>query len=125
VVGVSRTPEELRNTPASGYQAGAKRVRGDLVYFQYRVLVDYDGQQHRSDDLHDNRGIECLHDLRAARWLVITVRKDSTREWVRDAIEVALRSRAGTPESDQGSTCAASPAREWARMAPSPCVKGL
>lgn len=58
-------PEPQRNCEIP-LPAGTKRVRGDLVYFRYRVLVDYDGQQHRTDDLHDNRGIECLHDLRAA-----------------------------------------------------------
>jgi hypothetical protein len=28
---------------------GRKRVRGDLVYLEYRVLVEYDGEQHRTD----------------------------------------------------------------------------
>lgn len=77
--------------------AGTKRVRGDLVYFEYRVLVEYDGQQHRTDDVQYNRDVERLHDLRAAGWIVITVRKDSTREWVRSAIEGALRSRGWVP----------------------------
>lgn len=121
--------------------AGTRRVCGDLIYFQYGVLVEYDGEQHRRNDLQYNRDIERLHDLhdlRAASWIVITVRKDSTREWVRNAIEVALRSGAGAPDSDPPSTargprlpalvvgdCREWPHRrcEWARMARLPRVK--
>lgn len=87
-------PETNREIPLP---AGTGRVRGDLVYFRYKVLVEYDGQQHRTDDVQYNRDIERLHDLRAAGWIVITVRKDSTREWIRNAIEIALRSRGWQP----------------------------
>ncbi|MFO7691158.1 MAG: hypothetical protein R6W83_11515 [Cryobacterium sp.] len=72
---------------------GRPRARGDLVYLRYRVLVEYDGEQHRLDDAQFNRDAERLHDLRAAGWLVITVRKGSTPEWVRAAVAEALRSR--------------------------------
>ncbi|KFF59025.1 hypothetical protein JF66_14125 [Cryobacterium sp. MLB-32] len=76
---------------------GKPHVRGDLVYFRYKVLVEYDGEQHRTDDVQFNRDAERLHDLRAAGWLVITVRKASSRDWVRDAVDEALRSRGWRP----------------------------
>ncbi|TFD25225.1 hypothetical protein [Cryobacterium lyxosi] len=76
---------------------GKRRVRGDLVYFRYKVLVEYDGEQHRTDDVQYNRDAERLHDLREAGWLVITVRKGSSKEWVRDAVDAALRSRGWRP----------------------------
>jgi len=72
---------------------GKPRVRGDLVYLRYQVLVEYDGEQHRTDDVQYNRDAERLHDLRTAGWLVITVRKGSTPQWVRVAVAEALRSR--------------------------------
>ncbi|WP_104082434.1 hypothetical protein [Cryobacterium sp. Y11] len=77
--------------------AGKRRARGDLVYLRYKVLVEYDGEQHRIDDAQYNRDAERLHDVREAGWLVITVRKGSSKEWVRDAVNVALRSRGWRP----------------------------
>ncbi|MDH6235909.1 hypothetical protein [Cryobacterium sp. CG_9.6] len=76
---------------------GKPRVRGDLVYIKYRVLVEYDGEQHRLDDVQFNRDAERLYDVRAAGWLVVTVRKGSSREWVRTAVDEALRSRGWFP----------------------------
>jgi len=76
---------------------GKPRVRGDLVYLRYRVLVEYDGEQHRIDDVQYNRDAERLHDLRTAGWLVITVRKGSTPHWVRVAVAEALRARGWQP----------------------------
>ncbi|SEN74669.1 hypothetical protein E3O25_05855 [Cryobacterium sp. TMT1-3] len=77
--------------------AGKRRVRGDLVYFRYKVLVEYDGEQHRTDDGQYNRDAERLHDLRGAGWLVVTVRKGSSKEWIRAAVDGALRSRGWRP----------------------------
>ena len=77
--------------------AGKRRVRGDLVYFRYKVLVEYDGEQHRTDDVQYNRDAERLHDLREAGWVVITVRKSSSKDWVKGAVDAALRSRGWRP----------------------------
>ncbi|RJT87769.1 DUF559 domain-containing protein [Cryobacterium melibiosiphilum] len=77
--------------------AGKPRVRGDLVYLKYKVLVEYDGKQHRTDDVQYNRDAERLQDLRGAGWLVITVRKGSSPAWVREHVEAALRSRGWRP----------------------------
>ncbi|MDJ0348089.1 DUF559 domain-containing protein [Cryobacterium sp. PH29-G1] len=87
-------PETNRDIPLP---RGKRRVRGDLVYFRYKVLVEYDGEQHRTDDVQHNRDAERLHDLREAGWLVITVRKGSSKDWVRDAVAAALRSRGWRP----------------------------
>jgi hypothetical protein len=87
-------PETNRDIPLP---RGKRRVRGDLVYFRYTVLVEYDGEQHRTDDVQYNRDAERLHDLREAGWLVVTVRKGSSKDWVRDAVDGALRSRGWRP----------------------------
>ena len=87
-------PETNRDIPLP---RGKRRVRGDLVYFRYKVLVEYDGEQHRTDTAQFNRDAERLHDLREAGWLVITVRKGSTKEWVQGAVDAALRSRGWRP----------------------------
>ena len=65
-------PETNMNIPLP---RGKRRIRGDLVYFRYKVLVEYDGEHHRTDDIQYNRDAERLHDLREAGWVVITVRK--------------------------------------------------
>ncbi len=46
---------------------------GDLAYPRYRVLVEYDGEQHRLDDLQYLRDKEQLERLEAAGWRVIHV----------------------------------------------------
>ena len=89
-------PEPETNVPIA-LPPGRPRVRGDLVYERYKVLVEYDGEQHRLDDGQYNRDAERLHDLRAAGWIVITVRKGSTPEWVRATVGEALRSRGWRP----------------------------
>jgi len=89
-------PEPDTNVPIT-LPPGRPRVRGDLVYERYKVLVEYDGEQHRLDDAQYNRDAERLHDLRAAGWIVITVRRGSTPEWVRATVGEALRSRGWRP----------------------------
>ena len=87
-------PETNLNIPLP---AGKRRVRGDLVYLRYKILVEYDGEQHRTDSAQYNRDAERLHDLRGAGGLVITVRKGSSQDWVRSAVDGALRSRGWRP----------------------------
>ncbi|MDJ0338075.1 hypothetical protein [Cryobacterium sp. PH31-O1] len=87
-------PETNVNIPLP---AGKRGVRGDLVYLRYKILVEYDGEQHRTDAAQYNRDAERLHDLRGAGWLVITVRKGSSQDWVRSAVDGALRSRGWRP----------------------------
>jgi hypothetical protein len=101
-------PDTNRDIPLP---RGKRRVRGDLVYFRYKVLVEYDGEQHRTDDTRYNRDAERLHDLREAGWVVITVRKGSSKDWVQGAVDAALRSRGVAPvgEPTRGARCRCSP----------------
>lgn len=49
---------------------------GDLTYREHKVLVEYDGQQHRTDDHQFGRDVTRLNALNADRWIVIRVTKD-------------------------------------------------
>lgn len=44
---------------------------GDLVYAEYRILVEYDGDHHRTDRAQYARDVDRLDDLAAAGWRVI------------------------------------------------------
>jgi very-short-patch-repair endonuclease len=50
---------------------GALIAIGDLVYAEYRILVEYDGDHHRTDRAQYARDIDRLDDLAAAGWRVI------------------------------------------------------
>ena len=45
--------------------------RGDLVYRQWRVIVEYDGEQHRTDTWQFDRDIRRLEDLAGNGWRVV------------------------------------------------------
>lgn len=67
-------PEPLLNQnlkDAAGHFLG----RGDLVYPEWRVLVEYDGDQHRSSTAQYDRDLTRLDGIRRAGWVVISVRK--------------------------------------------------
>lgn len=44
---------------------------GDLVFRGYRVLAEYDGEQHRTDGRQYGRDVDRLEDLAAAGWRVV------------------------------------------------------
>ena len=70
---------------------------GDLVYPAYRILVEYDGEQHRTDSWQYRRDIERHDELAEAGWTRIRVGKDTPRLGPRSApvrTRLALR-RAG------------------------------
>ncbi|RFA10602.1 hypothetical protein B7R54_16365 [Subtercola boreus] len=50
--------------------------RVDLVYAEWKVLVEYDGEQHREDPEQFERDQRRAADLRAAGYTLITVRKE-------------------------------------------------
>ncbi|GAA1825291.1 hypothetical protein [Agromyces salentinus] len=50
-------------------------TKGDLVYRRHRVLVEYDGDHHRSDDRQWATDVSRLNDLVADGWIVIRVTK--------------------------------------------------
>jgi len=55
--------------------AGRFVARADLVFREWRIIVEYDGEQHRLDDAQYERDLVRLEQLRAAGWVVIQVRK--------------------------------------------------
>ncbi|HLR27580.1 MAG TPA: DUF559 domain-containing protein [Ruania sp.] len=48
---------------------------GDLAYSEYKVLVEYDGEQHRTSDQQFGRDVARLNALIAEGWIVIRVTK--------------------------------------------------
>lgn len=62
---------------------------GDLVYAAYRVVVEYDGEQHRLDPKQFGRDVDRLNALALAGWVVVRIRKDLS-----DADAIALVSSA-------------------------------
>lgn len=66
-------------TPNADIFDGAGRflARGDLVYERWRVLVEYDGDHHRSDADVFDRDIRRLERLRDAGWSVVRLTKRS------------------------------------------------
>jgi hypothetical protein len=76
---------------------GRRRVRGDLVFARYKVLVEYDGQHHRTSDRQFQRDVERLDDVADAGWRVIRVLKGMTDAEVLARLDFALRSRGWAP----------------------------
>jgi hypothetical protein len=76
---------------------GRKRARGDLVYLRYKILVEYDGEQHRLDDVQYERDLERLDDLAAAGWRVSRATKTTTSADVLARLDEALRARGWRP----------------------------
>ena len=89
-------PEPETNVYLS-LRPGRKRVRGDLVYVQYRVLIEYDGEQHRTDSTQYARDVERLDDVMAEGWRVIRVLKDTPTAEILARLDDALRSRGWRP----------------------------
>ncbi|WP_210506389.1 endonuclease domain-containing protein [Naasia sp. SYSU D00057] len=70
-------------------------ARGDLVYRKYRVVVEYDGDQHRTDQRQYTRDVERLEELAAEDWRVIRV----LAEHMRNPAGVVSRVRAALAAS--------------------------
>ncbi len=75
---------------------GAFVAYGDLVYRRYKVVVEYDGEQHRTDGAQYQRDIERLDELARLGWRVVRFtrlhRGATRREWIGRVI-AALTSR--------------------------------
>lgn len=54
---------------------GAFLAWGDLVYWQYMILIEYDGAQHRDDEAQFHSDVDRLDRLAAAGWRIIRVNK--------------------------------------------------
>lgn len=64
-------PEPELNTPIT--LDADRTTHGDLVFREYLVLLEYDGEQHRADDAQFHRDVERLNDLATAGWIVVRV----------------------------------------------------
>jgi len=89
-------PEPDTNIPLP-LRPGRKGARGDLVYLKYKILVEYDGEQHRTDDAQYARDVERLDDLAADGWRVIRATKATHPAEVLRRLDEALRSRGWHP----------------------------
>ena len=82
-------PEPELNVPIRLLDGSS--THGDLVYAEYRVLVEYDGEQHRLDDDRFGRDVDRLNALALAGWLVVRIRKGMSDATVIDLVSTALR----------------------------------
>ena len=69
--------------PMPGCNPTVRGVRGygrvDLVYLEYRVLIEYEGDQHRGDRRQWNRDIDRYDDFTAAGFIVVRITADRAR----------------------------------------------
>jgi hypothetical protein len=72
-------------------------THGDLVFRRYRVILEYDGRQHRTDDRQAIRDVDRLNDLARDGWLVVRVHKGTTDAATLAWLDSALRSRGWRP----------------------------
>jgi hypothetical protein len=84
-------PEPELNVPISLLDGGS--THGDLVYAEHRVVVEYDGEQHREDAAQFIRDVDRLNALSLAGWIVVRIRKDMGDATVIELVSTALRSR--------------------------------
>lgn len=73
---------------------------GDLVFARYKVLVEYDGDQHRTSTLQYERDMRRVENLIEAGWIVIRIRRHGRIIDPRDTVARvtrALMSRGWAP----------------------------
>ncbi|MEY2849167.1 MAG: hypothetical protein RI885_1834 [Actinomycetota bacterium] len=58
---------------------------GDLVYRRWKVIVEYDGEQHRLDETQYLRDVDRLHALAEAGWTVIRLNKSHLADGSQEA----------------------------------------
>ncbi|MFC4223159.1 endonuclease domain-containing protein [Lysinibacter cavernae] len=75
---------------------GERIGRADFVFWQHRLIVEYDGDQHRTDDVQYDRDMTRLDRFLSDDWKLVRIRKaqlfDAPEEGIRRIAE-ALRSR--------------------------------
>ncbi|MEO6827867.1 MAG: hypothetical protein ABI255_06415 [Microbacteriaceae bacterium] len=84
---------------------GAFIAYGDLVYRRYRVLIEYDGEQHRDDDWQFHHDIDRLDGVMEEGWRVIHVDKHHLRinpAAIIVRVRTALIERGWTPRDGAG-----------------------
>jgi len=90
----ARLPEPDINRMVS---APGERVRfGDLVYWEWRVVVEYDGEHHRRNERQYAADVARLEELARAGWTVIRVLRSHFAD------EAAIIARVVRALSDRG-----------------------
>lgn len=73
------------------------RTHGDLVFRAFKVILEYDGGQHRLRERQFLRDVDRLNDLAQDGWIVIRVHKHTTDAAALGWLDSALRSRGWRP----------------------------
>lgn len=76
---------------------GAFMALGDLAYLRYKVLIEYDGGQHREDERQFHRDIDRLDEPMEEGWRVIRVNKSHSPRAIIARIRTALLDRGWIP----------------------------
>jgi hypothetical protein len=83
------------------YNAAGKRLgRADKVYRRWRVIVEYDGQQHRTDSRQYDRDITRTEEFIRDGWFPVKIRKQQMAFGAAEAVrrvERALRDKGWMP----------------------------
>lgn len=74
-------------------------THGDLVFREYRVVLEYEGDQHRTDARQWHRDIDRLNELAKAGWHVIRIHAETPESSWSDWLESALRARGWSPSA--------------------------
>lgn len=70
---------------------------GDLVFRPWRVVLEYDGEQHRLVAARYARDVDRLNDLAQAGWLVVRINRRTPDASIVDRLDAALQSRGWRP----------------------------
>ncbi len=94
-------PEPVVN-PEIRNRYGAVIAHGDLVYPDHKVILEYDGGVHRTDERQYNVDIDRLDELMEEGWRIIRVNKSlmARRATLLGKIDTALRERGWSPPTN-------------------------
>ncbi|KQX05033.1 MULTISPECIES: hypothetical protein [unclassified Leifsonia] len=76
--------------------SSGRRTHGDLVYRKYKILLEYDGEQHRLDGGQFATDVKRLNDFSEDGWIVIRVVRHTSEREALARLDRALRSRGWT-----------------------------
>jgi very-short-patch-repair endonuclease len=64
--------------------------RVDLVYLAYKLIIEYEGDQHRTDRGQWNRGLDRQEDFARDHWMLIRVTSERAR-WPRQVVRAVYK----------------------------------
>jgi hypothetical protein len=65
--------------------------RVDLVYLAYRLIIEYEGDQHRTDRYQWNRDIDRHEDFARGQWTLIRVTSERAARWPRQLVHAVYQ----------------------------------